>query len=1238
MKKKITSVLIILLCVLMAVPWGVFAQAVNAEKSAENTQQQATAPAPTPTTEQPAETSAEPRDESASTLADYPAGRAVLRNGEYLHSVFRQLSGDMSDELYSNSTIKAILRSNSPAPSSVSTINLSISDVSVTAWWNASSQTIYWYSEDAKPMLNADSRNMFRKLGSVKKIDVSHFDTSKVKDMRYMFWDCYSLTELDVSSIDTSNVTDMGYMFFECRSLTGLNLSSFDTSNVTNMSSMFSGCSKLTYLDVSNFDTSKVTDMNGMFSDCESLTSLDLSNFDTSKVTDMNGMFMECGSLTSLDLSNFDTSKVLDMGWMFRESGQLKTIYVSESFTTVDAEYAESIYYMFGSCYSLVGGNGTKYDSSHKDAEYARIDKPGQPGYFTYKKSSLIPKPIIPTPTPVTPTPDPEIEPFKWGVDNFSFENISENFYTILDYTIGKITGRKYKTYRTLINGKYQNALKSKLSPKEYSRILGVDVNYERPLWIDNKGEKHYESEIDKEWGGSCQGMSTLVLLGKAGMVPYSEYGGSSIHSLPMPKDNDDLCSLINYYQLTQSTDTLRQLILETYKKTDKHNIQQILVELKKNGTVLVGYNYPGEGHAVIAYGEGDGRIIDGKTYDKSIKICDPNDTTENSNNFIYYDSNTYDWIIPKKNKNIKSSAGAKISNVLSDPIMANHSGYLSLSVKTNVDTAMDNGDISTLENKTYIARLEIYQGNVSGIKKVTKDINGNYVEKADQGDGSDIVKETIYSGDQDAKGTPGYTLSDAESAYQVTQDTAGPMELVLDYENTLYHVRAEKAKSVIFDKNGFVSVDADKGNCAVEMTNNNDNPTDWFTNYAKTTDATKLSMTKTKEGYEVASDNLKDTKVMAANKEETKEENVSTQKDKMIICETKKDLDVKVDNTGDGKYETSIVDNDKPSGDQAIAYRTHVQNVGWQPYMTNGTIAGTSGFGYRLEAMNINLQNQKYTGDIEYRTHIENIGWESEWKKNDAMSGTSNRGLRLEAMQVRLTGEMAEKYDVYYRVHAQNIGWLGWAKNGEESGTAGYGYRLEAMQIMLVDKGGAAPTIAPTSATDKPFVEKFKDNVKTDSLVAYQNHVQNVGWQNYAVDGGVAGTSGLGYRLEGMKIFLNNPKYKGDIEYRTHIENIGWENEWKKNDAMSGTSGLGYRLEAMQVRLTGEMASHYDVYYRVHAQNFGWLGWAKNGEESGTEGYGYRLEAMQIVLVDKDLAALNILLANNENSPFVQK
>ena len=1208
MKKKITSVLIIMLCVLMAVPWGVFAQAVNAEKSAENTQQQTTAPAPTPTPEttvpaaeptpeeptvtpspeptttapeptpnQPAETPQESQDESVSTLADYPDGRAVLDTGDNVNYAIKQLTGQDMKRYRGNETIQAILRSNSPAPAGVTTKNLSISRVPVIAWWDAQAKTIYWYSKDSKPMLNADSVRIFSYFTQLTRLDLSHFDTSKV--------------------------TDMGAMFAYCGKLTSLDVTRFNTSNVTSMESMFANC-HATSLDLSHFDTSKVTDIRNMFWGCSGLTRLDLSRFNTSKVTNMSYMFYCCTSLTRLDISNFDTSKVTNMSFMFLHCRSLKTIYASEKFKTLNVTESDN---MFNDCIALIGGNGTGYDANHTDIEYARIDKPGQPGYFTEK------------------------EAFEWGVDNFNFTNERLNFYTL-----GELFTPNVKTYRTLINSKYVHALGDKLTAKEFAYILSGYNPTGEPLWADKEGNEHYEPRIDQNWFGACNGMSSLVLLGKAGMVPYSEYGGSSIHSLSKPVDNDELSSLITYYQLLQFKDWNWRLSSRTLKQTHATNIQNILKGLKKKGTVLVGYQSSHGGHVVIAYGEGDGRTINGRMYDKCIKICDPNDTSENSDNFLYYDSKTYDWIIPK-NEKIISAEGAKINTVLSNPADVNHDGYLSTNIRTYSDDTTDD-DISLLEDAPYIARLEIYQGNVSGIKKVTKDANGNYVEKAEQGDGSDIVKETFYSGDQDDKGIPGYTLSDAESAYKVTQNTAGPMELILDYENTLYHVRAEKAKSVIFDKNGFVSVDADKGNCAVEMTNNNDNPTDWFTNYAKTTDATKLSMTKTNQGYEVASDNLKDTKVMAANKEETKEEKVSTQKDKMIICETKKDLDVKVDNTGDGKYETSIVDEAKPSDEQAIAYRTHVQNVGWQPYMTNGTIAGTSGFGYRLEAMNINLQNQKYTGDIEYRTHIENIGWENEWKKNDAMSGTSGLGYRLEAMQIRLTGGMAEKYDVYYRVHAQNIGWLGWAKNGEESGTAGYGYRLEAMQIMLVDKGGAAPTIAPTSATDKPFVEKFKNNVKTDSLVAYQNHVQNVGWQNYAVDGGVAGTSGLGYRLEGMKIFLNNPKYKGDIEYRTHIENIGWENEWKKNDAMSGTSGLGYRLEAMQIRLTGEMANHYDVYYRVHAQNIGWLGWAKNGEESGTAGYGYRLEAMQIVLVDKGGKAPNISPASNDNRAFIDK
>ena len=83
-------------------------------------------------------------------------------------------------------------------------------------------------------------------------------------------------------------------------------------------------------------------------------------------------------------------------------------------------------------------------------------------------------------------------------------------------------------------------------------------------------------------------------------------------------------------------------------------------------------------------------------------------------------------------------------------------------------------------------------------------------------------------------------------------------------------------------------------------------------------------------------------------------------------------------------------------------------------------------------------------------------------------------------------------------------------------------------------------------------------------------------------------------------------------------VQSIGWEPSWSRDGKMSGTSGQSKRIEAIRVRLYGNMAKKYDVYYRVHAQRYGWMGWAKNGSRAGTQGKSLRVEAMQVVLVKK--------------------
>ena len=307
-----------------------------------------------------------------------------------------------------------------------------------------------------------------------------------------------------------------------------------------------------------------------------------------------------------------------------------------------------------------------------------------------------------------------------------------------------------------------------------------------------------------------------------------------------------------------------------------------------------------------------------------------------------------------------------------------------------------------------------------------------------------------------------------------------------------------------------------------------------------------------------------------------------------------------------------------------SVSYIVHCQDYGWEEeWKKDGQTSGTVGESKRLEAIQIKLPNG-VSGSIEYRTHIQDIGWEKNWSKNGEKSGTEGQCKRLEAIQIRLTGEVAENYDVYYSVHAENFGWLGWAKNGEEAGTAGYGYRLEAIKIQLVTKGDKAPELIGT----------IKEAMKA-RLVGYQTHVQDYGTQAYVYDGAMAGTEGECKRMESIRMKLPS-SVNSSIQYRSHVQDIGWEKNWASNGSLSGTTGQCKRLEAIQIKLSGDVAKNYDVYYRVHAQDYGWLAWAKNGESSGTEGYAKRLEAIEVRLVPKGTTP-NLPASANEKA-FIKK
>lgn len=266
-----------------------------------------------------------------------------------------------------------------------------------------------------------DMAQMFHRCYHITGINAAGWDTSSVTTMANMFYECFIMETLDVTGWDTSNVTTTAGMFLRCRGLTAmigsgdlnfskveqmasmcegwdsmiyLDVTNWNCGSVTNMSQMFAWALKLETLEgIQNWDVSNVTNMATVFYDCNGLTELDLSGWDTSKVQNMSNMFRECDKLRELNLAGWDTSSVTQTASMFSGSPCIETIYVSDAW---DMTNVTSSNYTFNNNKVLVGGNGTKYSNSYRNAVYARIDlpavvdedgnviTPAVPGYLTH--------------------------------------------------------------------------------------------------------------------------------------------------------------------------------------------------------------------------------------------------------------------------------------------------------------------------------------------------------------------------------------------------------------------------------------------------------------------------------------------------------------------------------------------------------------------------------------------------------------------------------------------------------------------------------------------------------------------------------------------------------------------------------------------------------------------------------------------------------------------------------------
>ncbi|MGN0632140.1 MAG: leucine-rich repeat protein, partial [Ruminococcus sp.] len=626
----------------------------------------------------------------------------------------------------------------------------------------------------------------------------------------------------------------------------------------------FYRCEKLTSVEIPD----SVTSIGGWaFGECKSLTSVTLPE---SVERIEAAAFLQCDNLKSITIKNPECIIIDDI-----ETHEIGTVIYGYEGSTAE-EYAKHYNGTFVSLgtYTPPATTTTTKLTTTTTTTTTKLTTTTKPTTTTTKPTTTTPKPTTTTTKqttvtttttkPVTTTVSTTISassPFEWGVDNWDFLN-SRTYFTHSDY---------------YLNASYLVKLRSNLTNTEWNSV------------------KYWKNS---SWRGSCYGMSSLIMISKAGLLPYSDYtsGADCLYKMQNPDENLEIESLINYYQLLQAKDVIMHQYRTVPLKSHETNIKDILSKLDTGNPVLVVYKDDDwGGHAVVAYAVNYGSWTwDGVAYQGQIQIIDPNHSESYDDKYcIYFNTSTYNWNIPAYSKvsSVQGSAFNYIGNSISD---INCGGYLN-----------DSGNYVMSEDYiAYITANEI-ASNHSVAKVEMK--NDSYVNMSTAED--DILPDKSFVICGESEGTNGYLLKDANAGYKISQDNPTRMDLSIDYENCLFNASSAAGREIIFDNNGVVSVTSESADCTAEMIYNDGYyDTDWYGIKVSCSGADNIILEQTEGGYYLSGNILENVTVGAFNNDVSAKAQFSTDADKVYIYEIDENtVGISIDTDGDGTFETKL-------------------------------------------------------------------------------------------------------------------------------------------------------------------------------------------------------------------------------------------------------------------------------------------------------------------------------------------
>lgn len=468
-----------------------------------------------------------------------------------------------------------------------------------------------------------------------------------------------------------------------------------------------------------------------------------------------------------------------------------------------------------------------------------------------------------------------------------------------------------------------------------------TDADYNALLdGLDAATEWWISTDRNSEWGGSCYGMAVTSILQKANVLDICKMqdGAENLYQMEK-KNNDELESLINFYQLTQHLDSIYYEQNAFFFLTDAEQLEYIenIVSLGQNPVALA-YGGQQGAHTVVAYGMEEGEYLienykgtgENRTFTNRILIYDSNSPEENEDCYLYYDKSSNEWDIPVYDWEEYFLMACNKLEVLDcknyETSTANYRARLYFEGQKEKFELM-------LQNLKYI----IYPGIKDNVNGLFSFFNANMLP-----DGTFASTPLIL------------TLPDNSAEYTVSPMEGEESKFTMRYENTALIMDSAAAEDITFHPNGKLEATGIAGEYTMGIVANEGyNTLPWHQVFAAGKDGGAVCLEQVDEGILMKADNLQDVEITVKNREEELSLKLDTEETDILLTVASTDNGeqpvVMLDPDEDGVYDVEWVEEPCDGGDDcpSIAF-CDVDQTQWYHeavdyVVENGYMAGVS-------------------------------------------------------------------------------------------------------------------------------------------------------------------------------------------------------------------------------------------------------------------------------------------------------